>query len=75
MESSCANPQNSATIKLPEIWNQPTERHLQRAKSVFAEAAAKWLLGHEPFWAKLNPAYAPYGEYDQLMRLEEWYGR
>jgi ATP-dependent helicase/nuclease subunit B len=32
-------------------------------------------LGDEPFQAKLNPAYAPYEEYDQLMRLEEWYGR
>ena len=30
---------------------------------------------HEPFEAKLNPAYAPYEDYDQLMRLEEWYGR
>ena len=35
----------------------------------------KWLTGDEPFTAKLNPAYAPYGDYDQLMRLEEWYGR
>ena len=41
----------------------------------FAEAAEKWLNGTEPFTAKLNPAYAPYGDYDQLMRLEEWYGR
>ncbi len=41
----------------------------------FAEAAGKWLTGSEPFTAKLNPAYAPYGDYDQLMRLEEWYGR
>ena len=35
----------------------------------------RWLTGSEPFTAKLNPAYAPYGDYDQLMRLEEWYGR
>ena len=41
----------------------------------FAEAAAKYLTGNEPFTAKLHPAYAPYGDYDQLMRLEEWYGR
>jgi len=41
----------------------------------FSEAAEKWLTGDEPFTAKLNPAYAPYGDYDQLMRLEEWYGR
>ena len=37
--------------------------------------ARRWLSGSEPFTAKLNPAYAPYGDYDQLMRLEEWYGR
>ena len=39
------------------------------------QAIANWLTGDEPFTAKLNPAYAPYGDYDQLMRLEEWYGR
>ena len=25
--------------------------------------------------AKLHPEYAPYAEYDQLMRRDEWYGR
>ena len=48
---------------------------LTRAYSSFVDAASKWLSGTEPFTAKLNPAYAPYGDYDQLMRLEEWYGR
>jgi ATP-dependent helicase/nuclease subunit B len=48
---------------------------LDRAYSSFVDAATKWLTGTEPFTAKLNPAYAPYGDYDQLMRLEEWYGR
>ena len=48
---------------------------LDRAERQFAAAAAKWLTGTEPFIAKLNPAYAPYEDYDQLMRLEEWYGR
>jgi ATP-dependent helicase/nuclease subunit B len=48
---------------------------LARAHRSFAEAAERWLNGAEPFTAKLNPAYAPYGDYDQLMRLEEWYGR
>jgi ATP-dependent helicase/nuclease subunit B len=48
---------------------------LDRAYRNFGEAAQKWLTGNEPFTAKLNPAYAPYGDYDQLMRLEEWYGR
>ena len=46
-----------------------------RAAQVFAEAAGKWLTGDAPFTAKLHPEYAPYGEYDQLMRLDEWYGR
>ena len=48
---------------------------LDLANRNFVEAAHKWLTGNEPFTAKLNPAYAPYGDYDQLMRLEEWYGR
>lgn len=38
-------------------------------------AAARWLTGEEPFTAKLHPEHAPYGDYDQLMRLDEWYGR
>ena len=48
---------------------------LAHADKSFSDAARKWLSGTEPFTAKLNPAYAPYGDYDQLMRLEEWYGR
>lgn len=36
--------------------------------------AAQWLTGDAPFTAKLHPEYAPYADYDQLMRLEEWYG-
>lgn len=41
---------------------------------LFAEAAAKWLTGSEPFAAKLSPEYA-WSDYDHLMRLEEWQGR
>jgi ATP-dependent helicase/nuclease subunit B len=41
----------------------------------FIAAAEHWLTGDAPFTAKLNPAYAPYAEFDQLMRLDEWYGR
>ena len=48
---------------------------LDHAYRNFVAAAGKWLTGDEAFTAKLNPAYAPYGDYDQLMRLEEWYGR
>jgi ATP-dependent helicase/nuclease subunit B len=52
-----------------------SDEFLTHSGRKFAEAAGKWLTGTEPFTAKLNPAYAPYGDYDQLMRLEEWYGR
>ncbi len=41
----------------------------------FTGAAGRWLTGDEAFTAKLHPEHAPYGEYDQLMRLDEWYGR
>ena len=42
---------------------------------VLDEAVARWLTGDAPFVAKLHPELAPYGDYDQLMRLDEWYGR
>ena len=51
------------------------EEFLAHAEAHFRAAAECYLTGNEPFTAKLNPAYAPYGDYDQLMRLEEWYGR
>jgi ATP-dependent helicase/nuclease subunit B len=41
----------------------------------FIAAAEQWLTGSAPFTAKLHPEHAPYGDYDQLMRLDEWYGR
>jgi ATP-dependent helicase/nuclease subunit B len=46
----------------------------------FAEGKARaailsYIKGEEPFTAKLHPEYAPYADYDQLMRLEEWNGR
>jgi ATP-dependent helicase/nuclease subunit B len=58
----------------PDKDMEPGE-FLARAHDRFALAARKWLTGTAPFTAKLNPAYAPFGDYDQLMRLEEWYGR
>jgi ATP-dependent helicase/nuclease subunit B len=45
-----------------------------RAARDFITAAQDWLTGDAPFTAKLHPEYAPYGEYDQLMRFDEWYG-
>ncbi|OJU23106.1 MAG: double-strand break repair protein AddB [Sphingomonas sp. 66-10] len=52
-----------------------TDEFVAQARAVFAEAAGLWLTGDEPFVAKLHPEYAPYADYDQLMRRDEWYGR
>jgi ATP-dependent helicase/nuclease subunit B len=41
----------------------------------FSEAAGRWLTGDAPFLAKAHPEYAPYSDYDHLMRYEEWRGR
>ena len=66
--------QRSRVVRRPG-QDMTAEEFLGHAYGNFARAAEKWLTGSEPFTAKLNPAYAPYGDYDQLMRLEEWYGR
>jgi ATP-dependent helicase/nuclease subunit B len=52
-----------------------TDEFVAVAVDHFTEAAGAWLTGAQPFTAKLHPEYAPYAEYDQLMRLDEWYGR
>ena len=53
----------------------PTDEFVAAAAANFEAAAAQWLTGDAPFTAKLHPEYAPYAEYDQLMRRDEWYGR
>ena len=40
----------------------------------FEQLVADYLTGEAPFTARLNPDYAGFTDYDQLMRLEEWYG-
>jgi ATP-dependent helicase/nuclease subunit B len=51
------------------------DEFLEHARRNFHLVARDYLTGERAFEAKLHPAYAPYGDYDQLMRLEEWYGR
>lgn len=48
---------------------------VDHAVAHFNDAVDKYINGNEPMIAKLFPEYAPYADYDQLMRLEEWYGR
>jgi len=53
----------------------PTAAFVARAAAHLRLAVETWLTGDAPFTAKLHPEYAPYGDYDQLARTDEWYGR
>jgi ATP-dependent helicase/nuclease subunit B len=48
------------------------EDFLPQAKHFLDDALDKWILGNEPFKARLNPDAPGYDTYDQLMRLDEW---
>ncbi len=50
----------------------PREEFLDRTEFFLRDALERWILGSEPFTARLNPDLPSYGEYDQLMRLDEW---
>lgn len=48
------------------------EDFLPETKRYLDDALDRWILGDEPFTARLNPELASYADYDQLMRLDEW---
>ena len=45
---------------------------LPLTKRFLDDALDRWILGDEPFTARLNPELGSYADYDQLMRLDEW---
>ena len=51
------------------------EDFLPKAREFLDDALDRWILGSEPFTARLNPNAPGYDTYDQLMRLQEWQGR
>ncbi|MEQ5786872.1 double-strand break repair protein AddB [Erythrobacter sp. NFXS35] len=51
------------------------EEFLPHHTAKLAEAIGKYIKGAEPFKARENPDYKGYNEYDQLMRLDEWFVR
>ena len=71
---------NFGSIAIPTS-TRPADKKPEREDFIaFAVAQAEvaisnWILGHTPFTAKLHPEFALYGDYDQLMRLQEWNGR
>ncbi|MBT2189308.1 double-strand break repair protein AddB [Sphingobium nicotianae] len=52
-----------------------TEEFLPLVERFFDEAAAAWLTGTEPFAARPHSDAPVFTDYDQLMRLDEWFGR
>ena len=51
------------------------DEFLPQAAFFLNDALDRWILGEEPFTARLNPDAPGYATYDQLMRLDEWLGR
>ncbi|MGX7952299.1 double-strand break repair protein AddB [Tsuneonella sp. HG249] len=45
---------------------------LPEAERYLDDALDRWILGSEPFTARLNPDAPGYDTYDHLMRLDEW---
>ena len=58
-----------------KLTGLPRDEFLAQTEFFLREALAKWILGNEPFTARLNPDLPSYGTYDQLMRLDEWQAR
>ena len=48
---------------------------LEVTQDYLEDAISRWIAGDEPFTARLAPDYPGYSDYDQLMRLDEWFGR
>ena len=61
-------------VKSPKSGQPDATNFVSFADGKAAEAIGKWIIGSAPFKAKLKPEYAPYKDYDQLMRLDEWVG-
>ena len=53
----------------------PLADFLREAQRFLDDALDRWILGDEPFTARLNPDAPGYSTFDQLMRLDEWLGR
>jgi len=53
----------------------PRDEFLAVTQAYLLDALDRWIIGNDPFTARLNPALPGYADYDQLMRLDEWQGR
>lgn len=51
------------------------EEFLDLTRAYLEDAIDRWILGNDPFTARLNPDMGGFNDYDQLMRLDEWLPR
>lgn len=79
---SLAKDQNSGTfgyvrspVKGRGDQSLSSDAMVDHAIAHFNQAVDQYIFGDQPMAAKLHPEYARYADYDQLMRVEEWYGR
>ncbi|MBZ6379465.1 MULTISPECIES: double-strand break repair protein AddB [Pacificimonas] len=66
---SSANPR----IAADNVWRD-LPAYFEEARARFRQTMARWLTGDEPFTARLRPEFAPYKDYEQLARVQEWEG-
>jgi ATP-dependent helicase/nuclease subunit B len=50
----------------------PRDEFVARTAAFLDDALDRWILGSDPFTARLNPDLGGYNDFDQLMRLDEW---
>jgi ATP-dependent helicase/nuclease subunit B len=50
----------------------PRSEFVAATAEYLVQAIDRWILGDDPFTARLNPDIGGYNDYDQLMRLDEW---
>ncbi|MBW8783533.1 MAG: double-strand break repair protein AddB [Novosphingobium sp.] len=53
----------------------PRNEFVEITEDFLRDAIGRWIVGSEPFTARLNPDLPGYADYDQLMRLDEWLPR
>lgn len=50
----------------------PRDKFVAQTAAYLDNALDRWILGSDPFTARLNPDLGGYNDFDQLMRLDEW---
>lgn len=60
-------------MRKDNVWRD-LPAYFEEARERFRQTIARWLTGNAPFTARLRPEFAPYNDYEQLARVQEWEG-